>query len=130
MNSDLLFDTHSFIWWADASKKLSPDALAALEDENNRLFLSDVSIWEMQIKVQLGKMKLKLPLPDLIESQKTNNDVEILHITTEYILELDKLPFHHKDPFDRLLIAQSIFENFTIITVDSEFSAYPAKLLW
>lgn len=70
MNSDLLFDTHSFIWWADASKKLSPDALAALEDENNRLFLSDVSIWEMQIKVQLGKMKLKVPLPDLIESQK------------------------------------------------------------
>lgn len=70
MNSDLLFDTHSFIWWADEPTKLSPDALAALEDENNRLFLSDVSIWEMQIKVQLGKMKLKLPLPDLIESQR------------------------------------------------------------
>ncbi len=84
----------------------------------------------MQIKVQLGKMKLKLPLPDLIESQKTNNDLEILHITTEHILELDKLPFHHRDPFDRLLIAQSIFENYAIVTVDSEFTAYPAKLLW
>jgi len=96
---DLLFDTHSFIWWADEPTKLSRAALVTLEDENNRLFVSDVSIWEMQIKVQLGKIKLKLP-------------------------------FHHKDPFDRLLIAQSIIEDFTIITADSEFSVYPVKLLW
>ena len=130
MNLDLLFDTHSFIWWADDPTKLSPAALAALEDEDNRLFLSDAGIWEMQIKVQLGKMKLKLPLPDLIESQKRDNEVEILHITTEHILALDNLPFHHKDPFDRLLIAQSIVEDFTIVTFDSEFPTYPAKLLW
>jgi PIN domain nuclease of toxin-antitoxin system len=130
MNLDLLFDTHSFIWWADEPTKLSSAALAAVEDEDNRLYLSDASIWEMQIKVQLGKMKLKLPLPDLIESQKRNNNVEILPITTEHILELVNLPFHHKDPFDRLLIAQSIIENFTIVTRDSEFPAYPAKLLW
>jgi PIN domain nuclease of toxin-antitoxin system len=70
MNLDLLFDTHSFIWWADEPSKLSRAALAALEDENNRLFVSDVSLWEMQIKVQLGKMKLTLPLEDLIESQR------------------------------------------------------------
>lgn len=84
----------------------------------------------MQIKVQLDKMKLKLPLPDLIESQTQSNDVEILHISTEHILELDNLSFHHKDPFDRLLIAQSLIENFTIVTLDSDFSDYPAKLLW
>lgn len=130
MNLDLLFDTHSFIWWADEPNKLSPAAIAALEDEDNRLYLSDVSIWEMQIKVQIGKMKLKMPLPDLIESQKQNNNVEILPITTEHILELDNLPFHHKDPFDRLLIAQSIVENFTIVTRDTEFPAYSAKLFW
>lgn len=75
-------------------------------------------------------MKLKLPLQDLIESQKRDNDVEILHITTEHILELNNLPFHHKDPFDRLLIAQSIVEDFTIVTVDSEFSAYAGKVVW
>jgi PIN domain nuclease of toxin-antitoxin system len=121
MNLDLLFDTHSFIWWSDTPEKLSPAALAALEDEDNRLYLSDAGIWEMQIKVQLGKMKLKLPLPDLIESQKRDNGVEILHITTEHILKLDHLPFHHKDPFDRLVISQSIVENFTIVTLDSEF---------
>ncbi len=84
----------------------------------------------MQIKVQLGKMKLTLPLEDLIESQRRDNEVEILQITTWHILALNNLPFHHKDPFDRLLIAQSIVENFTIVTVDSEFPAYPAKLLW
>lgn len=82
---DLLFDTHSFIWWADEPSKLTATALTALEDENNRLFLSDVSIWEMQIKVQLGKMKLKLPLQDLINSQQRKNEMEILHITTEHI---------------------------------------------
>lgn len=130
MNLDLLFDTHSFIWWADEPSKLSRTALAALEDENNRLFISDASIWEMQIKVQLGRIKLKLPLEDLIESQQRDNEVEILQITTRHILALDNLPFHHKDPFDRLLIAQSIIEDFTIVTVDSEFPAYPAKLLW
>ena len=130
MNLDLLFDTHSFIWWADEPTKLSRASLVALEDENNRLFLSDASIWEIQIKVQLGKMKLKLPLLDLIESQKRDNDVEILPIKTEHILALDSLPFHHKDPFDRLLIAQSMVEGFTIVALDPEFSAYGAKLLW
>ena len=130
MNLDLLFDTHSFIWWADEPTKLSATALATLEDENSRLFLSDVSIWEMQIKVQLGKMKLKLPLLDLIESQKRDNDVKILPITTEHILALDGLPFHHKDPFDRLLIAQSKVENFTIVTLNPEFPAYGTNLLW
>ena len=127
---NLLFDTHSFIWWADEPTKLSRAALAALENENNRLFVSDVSIWEMQIKVQLGKIKLKLLLQDLLESQQRDNAVEILSITTEHILALNNLPFHHKDPFDRLLIAQGIVEDFTIVTVDSALSAYPAKVLW
>ena len=127
---DLLFDTHSFIWWADEPTKLSATALTGLEDESNRLFLSDVSIWEMQIKVQLGKMKLKLPLRDLLESQQRNNKVEILPIKTEHILALDNLAFHHKDPYDRLLVAQGIIEDFTIVTVDSEFAAYRATLLW
>jgi len=130
MNLDLLFDTHSFIWWADEPTKLSTVALAALEDEGNRLFLSDVSVWEIQIKVQLGKMKLKLPLEDLVESQQRDNEVEILPIATEHILTLNNLPFYHKDPFDRLLIAQSIIEGFTIVTLDPEFPPYGAKLLW
>ena len=125
---NLLFDTHVFIWWADEPAKLKASITTALEDENNRLFLSDASIWEMQIKVQLGKIDLKLPLKALIESQQQENEVEILHITTNHILELENLPFHHKDPFDRILIAQSIVEGLTVITVDPEFRAYPVKI--
>lgn len=130
MSVNLLFDTHTFIWWADEPTRLSKAALAVLEDEKNRLFVSDVSIWEIQIKVQLGKLKLKLPLTELIESQQRDNEIEILPITTKHILTLGNLPFHHNDPFDRLLIAQSIIKDFTIVTRDTEFSDYPVKLLW
>ena len=126
----MLFDTDSFIWWADEPTKLSLTALTTLEDGSNRLFLSDVSIWEIQIKVQLGKIKLKLPLENLVESQQRDNKVKILPIRTDHILALDKLPFHHKDPFDQLLIGQSLVERFTIVTLDPEFPAYGAKLLW
>ncbi len=127
---DLLFDMHSFIWWADEPDKLSQTALEALEDENNRLFLSDVSIWEMQIKIQIGKMKLKLPLRDLVDSQQQNNEIEILPIATAHILALDNLPFHHKDPFDRLLIAQATAEKMILVSSDSKFTAYTVKILW
>ncbi len=77
MSLDLLFDTHSFTWWADESAKLSATASAALKDENNRLFLSDVSVWEIQIKVQIGKMKLKIPLLNLIESQRQGKSLTL-----------------------------------------------------
>jgi PIN domain nuclease of toxin-antitoxin system len=127
---NLLLDTHSFIWWADEPEKLSEQALQALEDENNQLLLSIVSIWEIQIKVQLGKMKLNLPLKDLLESQEQTNNLEILPLPKEHIFALDSLPFHHKDPFDRLLVAQGIIENTTSISADSKLSTYAVTLLW
>jgi PIN domain nuclease of toxin-antitoxin system len=127
---NLLLDTHLFIWWADEPERLSPNALLALEDGNNRLLLSLVSIWEMQIKFQLGKMKLSLPLKDLIESQEQENDLQILSIRKEHILALDNLPQHHKDPFDRLLIAQSIIEQTALVSADSKLTTYNAQLLW
>lgn len=127
---NLLLDTHTFIWWADEPEKLSESALKALEDEHNRLILSVVSVWEMQIKAQLGKMKLSLPLKDLIESQQQANELEILPVRIEHVFELDNLPLHHKDPFDRLLLAQSIVENATIVSIDPRLSAYSVSLLW
>ena len=125
----LLLDTHIFIWWADEPEKLSPVALAALEDEANDLILSVVSVWEIQVKTQLGKLKLNQPLKELIESQQETNGLRILPVELSHVLMLDALPFHHKDPFDRLLIAQSIAEDMTLVTADDKFSAYPAKLL-
>ncbi|MEN3333997.1 MAG: hypothetical protein V7641_3362 [Blastocatellia bacterium] len=126
---NLLLDTHTFIWWADEPEKLSADALQALEDENNHLSLSLVSVWEMQIKVQLGKIKLSLPLKYLVESQERANELEVLPVTREHIFALNNLPFHHKDPFDRLLIAQGIIEDATIVSADPKLSAYPVTLL-
>ncbi len=125
----LLLDTHIFIWWADQPEKLSPAALSALEDEANELLLSVASVWEMQIKIQLGKLKLSLPLKELIKSQQETNELTLLPVALTHVLALDALPLHHKDPFDRLLIAQSTEEDLTLVSADSQFSAYPAKLL-
>ncbi|HEY0546857.1 MAG TPA: type II toxin-antitoxin system VapC family toxin [Pyrinomonadaceae bacterium] len=125
----LLLDTHVFIWWADEPEKLSSAARAALQDETNVLMLSVVSLWEIQIKTQLSKLKLSLTLKELVESQQSANDLQILPVTLAHVLALDVLPFHHKDPFDRLLIAQSIEEDATLVSADSKLSAYSIKLL-
>src|SRR5215213_3474781 len=125
----LLLDTHIFIWWADQPERLSPAALAALEDEANELLLSVASVWEMQIKVQLGKLKMSLPLADVLKKQQDTNELIVSPIKLTYVLALEALPFHHKDPFDRLLIAQSIEEELTVVTIDSQFSGYSVKLL-
>ena len=125
----LLLDTHIFIGWADHPEKLSQAALSALEDAANELLVSVASVWEMQIKIQLGKLKLSLPLKELVESQQETNDIKILPVALAHVLALDALPFHHKDPFDRLLIAQSIEEDATLVSADSQFSAYLVKLL-
>ena len=125
----LLLDTHIFIWWADHPEKLSNTALSALEDEANDLILSVASVWEIQIKIQLGRLKLSLPLKELIKNQQETNDLTVSPVALAHVLALDALPFHHKDPFDRLLIAQSIEEDLTLVTADSQFSAYSVKLL-
>jgi PIN domain nuclease of toxin-antitoxin system len=125
----LLLDTHIFIWWADQPEKLSPAALSALEDEANELLLSVASVWEMQIKIQLGKLKLSLPLKELVKNQQETNNLTVSPVALTHVLALDALPFHHKDPFDRLLIAQSVEEDLTLVTADSQFLAYSVKLL-
>jgi PIN domain nuclease of toxin-antitoxin system len=125
----LLLDTHIFIWWADQPERLLPTALSALENEANELLLSVASIWEMQIKIQLGKLKLSLPLNELVKGQQETNDLTVFPVLLTHVLALDALPFHHKDPFDRLLIAQSIEEDLTLVSADSQFSNYSVKLL-
>lgn len=125
----LLLDTHIFIWWADQPERLSRATLSALEDEANELLLSVASVWEMQIKIQLGKLKLSLPLKELVKNQQETNDLTVSPVTLTHVLALDALPPHHKDPFDRLLIAQSNADGLTIVTADSQFSAYSVKLL-
>jgi PIN domain nuclease of toxin-antitoxin system len=126
----LLLDTHAFIWWDSESSKLSPQALAFCQDRTNTVLLSVASIWEMQIKLQLGKLSLDLPLAKVIESQQQTNGIEVLPIILSHVLELDSLPAYHKDPFDRLLIAQARIEDAVLVSNDQVFTNYSIKLLW
>jgi PIN domain nuclease of toxin-antitoxin system len=125
----LLLDTHVFIWWANEPEKLSQKALAGLLETSNDLILSVVSAWEIQIKIQLGKLRLRQSLAELVKSQRETNELQILPLELGHVLTLDTLPFHHKDPFDRLLIAQCVSERLTLVTADDSFSAYSVKLL-
>ena len=126
----LLLDTHTFIWWDSDPAKLSKNAMSSCQNPENTLILSVVSIWEMQIKLQLGKLQLNQPLPEIIDSQQKQNNIQFLSVTLDHVLALDNLPFHHKDPFDRLLIAQAIVENAVLVSVDSKFTNYPVQLIW
>lgn len=127
---NLLVDTHTFLWMVSAPHKLSPTARAAIQEPTNALYLSIVSIWEMQIKSQLGKLSLPGPLPDIVQEQQRVNGVRILLIEPNHIYALSALPQHHKDPFDRMLIAQATVEQFTIVSADSAFTTYGVSLLW
>jgi PIN domain nuclease of toxin-antitoxin system len=125
----LLLDTHAFIWWASEPGKLSPAALEACQEESTILLLSVASVWEMQIKIQLGKLKLSTGLLPLVESQRQTNNLQVLAVELSHVLGLEALPAHHKDPFDRLLIAQAIAEDAILVSADHVFSEYPVKLI-
>ena len=126
----VLLDTHVFIWLDTQPEKLSNTVMEICQDIDNQLYLSMASVWEMQIKVQLGKLKLKIPLADMLTVQQQENDLNILNIVLPHIYQLQALPFHHNDPFDRLIIAQSVLEDMTLISFDEKFKAYGISVLW
>jgi PIN domain nuclease of toxin-antitoxin system len=127
---NLLLDTHTFLWWDTQKSKIPALTLAHLEDKNNVLLLSLASVWEIQIKTQLGKLKLRVPSSELIAQQQEVNGLQILPITLSHIFALEQLPAHHKDPFDRLLIAQASSENLICVSADPMFNQYSVSLLW
>jgi len=123
-----LLDTHTFLWFVMGSPKISGEL--RLQIENNDNFLSIVSIWEIAIKYGIGKLNLGLPFNDFIDQQIIPNGIQILNIQLEHLKIFADLPLHHRDPFDRLLIAQAIVEDIPIISVDSLFSLYPVQKIW
>ena len=125
----LLLDTHIFIWWDSSPDKLKPSTLDIINNTENQIYLSLVSLWELQIKNQLGKLSLNRPLKNLIEDQVQNNELKILPIQQNHIFELNQLPLIHKDPFDRLLIAQCLQEKLVLVTQDSLLSKYQISVL-
>lgn len=126
----LLLDTHTFLWFLEGNKDLSEKARTSIENLENVKFVSIASIWEVAIKLNLGKLKLDVGLQGL-KNELLKNNFEILPLDFEHISSLTKLEDIHKDRFDRIIISQAITENLTLISADSNFSAYKSlKLLW
>lgn len=126
----LLLDTHVLIWWSSSSERLSTNVYNLITDTSNSLKFSIASIWEMQIKSQSGKLRLNSPLPNLIKTQMQVNNLQILPIELSHIYALDDLPNHHRDPFDRILIAQAIVEKIPLLSIDVAFDSYPVQKIW
>jgi PIN domain nuclease of toxin-antitoxin system len=125
----LLLDTHIFIWLIDGNPNLSQTARQAIEDENNTLHLSIVSLWEITIKTSLGKLELAIPLEQIVINFILPSGIEILPIHIPHLLLLQTLPFHHRDPFDRLLISQAKSETLTLVSQDRMFEQYEVDIL-
>ena len=125
----VLIDTHVLIWYLNGDKVLPSRTADILSNNDNKLFVSTISLWEIAIKISLGKLELSLSLKQIEEYLK-DKDVELLDIKFEPLIKLLDLPHHHRDPFDRLLIAQAISEKLTIISADRHFAAYPVEVIW
>ena len=125
-----LLDTHTLLWFLKGDKKLSDKARRLIDNPRNEKFLSIVSLWEIAIKVSLGKLALDKPFDRLFPEQLYFNRIKVLDITVDSLIELTTLPFHHRDPFDRLIIAQALVKNFPIIGADAAFDAYGINREW
>lgn len=125
-----LLDTNSFLWFISGNEKLSDSAKVFITNFNNELILSTASLWEIAIKVSIGKLELLQPYDKLIPQQLEENDIVVMPITLTHLTKLIVLPFHHRDPFDRLIIAQALMEEIPVVSSDAIFSEYPINLIW
>lgn len=123
----LLLDTHTFIWWVEDAPQLSVNARKVLENIENECFLSLASSWEMAIKSSIGKLKLTLPIRDYVPEHLAANDFKQLSISFRHVARVESLKWHHRDPFDRLIAAQTIEEKMILVSADSIFDLYNVK---
>lgn len=128
----LLLDTHTFLWFADRQQYalLPQPTKDLLEDQAHTLYLSYASAWEIAIKVSIGKMTLTESVADLIRFQQSKIDLQLLPFELAHLDLIERLPFHHNDPFDRMLIAQAQIEGMTVVGVDAAFDRYGIQRLW
>jgi PIN domain nuclease of toxin-antitoxin system len=125
-----LLDTHTFLWWITDDPHLSERARQVISDPENDIFLSAASGWEMAIKTQLGKLQLPDRFEQFIAEQLFRNNITSLPVMMSHALHVQSLLLHHRDPFDRLLIAQGQLEKMPIITTDSVFADYDVEIVW
>jgi len=126
----LLLDTHVFLWFIQGDKQLSVALRAQIEDESNVKYVSLASLWEIAIKVSVGKLTFAPSFEERVPEQIAINGFETLDIQTNHLFEVARLPFHHRDPFDRLLIAQSLVETMPLLSVDAAFDAYGVQRIF
>lgn len=126
---DLLLDTHALIWFINGDKKLPEKSVEMIKNIEVKCFVSIASIWEIAIKVSLGRLDLNGGFNE-ISKIIVRYDIEILPLAFEHIYKLLSLDFHHRDPFDRIIIAQGLAENLTIVSKDDNFPKYQVQLLW
>ena len=125
----VLLDTHAFLWFVAGDARLSSRASDAIADADDAL-LSVASCWEIAIKASLGKLKLRLPVERFLTEQIAFNRFELLHIELPHATRIATLPWHHRDPFDRLLAAQALHEKVAIASADPVFRQYGVKRIW
>ena len=126
---NLLIDTHAFLWFITSDQKLSPRARKHMEDPASELFLSIASVWEMAIKVSLKHLPLPEPFDEFI-ANNLESGFHLLPIECEHASLVSTLPYHHRDPFDRMIVAQALKEEMPLVTTDLVFRAYRAKVIW
>ena len=126
----LLLDTHTFLWFIDGNPKLSSHTRQLIEEVTNERLLSTASLWEMAIKVSLRKLTVHLHFTKLVAEHVYGNAIMLVFIAPEHLDVLRTLPFYHKDPFDRLLIAQGLSENIPILSRDEVFDDYGIQRFW
>jgi len=126
----VLLDTQAFLWLIGDTPELSKQARKIFLDPHNKLYLSLASIWEIAIKNSLGKLKLRHPIERFIPEQLQENGILQLDINFRHVARVATLPFHHRDPFDRLIISQAMEESLPILSTDSAFDDYDLKRIW
>ncbi len=124
----LLVDTHVLLWYMENNSRLSAKAISEIENRNSTIFISKASLWEIAIKISTGKLQLTMPFLEL-ENYLSKKLIHVLDFSFRDLEILSQLPFHHNDPFDRLIISQAINHNFSIISIDQKFKLYPVQLL-
>lgn len=124
-----LLDAHTLIWFLNGDTKLPVEVKSIIEDGKNNCFVSIASLWEIAIKHSSGKLDLNMPFHEINKLIDFSN-IELLPVNFEHLLVLNNMPLHHNDPFDRIIISQSIHEQITILTKDRLFNIYPVSIFW
>ncbi len=126
----IILDTHTFLWFINGDQRLSKFARKQIKNLSNQRLLSIASLWEMAIKANIGRLKLNATFSKLYTAHIFGNAIKLLQISPDHLDNLGKLPFYHKDPFDRLIISQSKYEKAAIISIDRTFDKYKVKRIW